>query len=237
MKLSSTFIFPPARPDNDEEDSSQVGSVHFVRTFGRLSNVFLRRPVGIGSDKLAGPAKTPFDVASSPSPRCYQRLGPCATVFATLRLPLPSHAKISLLLLTKRRGQRITPAIEQTTGVYLAIRARGCPFFPFFFLSMESRFFGVWIDWQKCVWSDFEVIVSPSCKCLIFPFFYIIFYISYFPLKRYFKLLQEVYYYCYYYYTFMRKLRSWRNCWKSKNNNEWTMTNEEESNFITILCN
>lgn len=30
----------------------------FVRTSGRLSNVFLRRLVGIGSDKLAGPTKT-----------------------------------------------------------------------------------------------------------------------------------------------------------------------------------
>ena len=48
----------------------------FVRTFGRLSNVFLRRLVGIGSDKLAEPAKSlrrPFDVPPCPSPRGYQR--------------------------------------------------------------------------------------------------------------------------------------------------------------------
>lgn len=142
MKLSSTFISP--RPDNDEEDSSQVGLVHFVRTFGRLSNVFLRRLVGIGSDKLARPAKTPFDVPPRPSFHVVTRDSALAPLF--LQLPsVPLSRKISLLLLMKRRGPRITPAIEQTIGVYLAIQARSCLFsFFFFFLSMKSRFFG-WI--------------------------------------------------------------------------------------------
>lgn len=140
MKLSSTFISP--RPDNDEEDSSQVGLVHFVRTFGRLSNVFLRRLVGIGSDKLARPAKTPFDVPPRPSFHVVTRDSALAPLF--LQLPsVPLSRKISLLLLMKRRGPRITPAIEQTIGVYLAIQARSCLFS--FFFSIDEIAFLCWI--------------------------------------------------------------------------------------------
>lgn len=152
MKLSSTFISP--RPDNDEEDSSQVGLVHFVRTFGRLSNVFLRRLVGIGSDKLARPAKTPFDVPPRLSFHVVTRDSALAPLF--LQLPsVPLSRKISLLLLMKRRGPRITPAIEQTIGVYLAIQARSCLFSFFFFFYRWNRVSLVGSVKRVCLWTDF----------------------------------------------------------------------------------